>query len=145
MLNMPRPWVMQIRVSPLHTKSSTEQLVGPSFVADQLAPPSSLANRPTSVPRYTKSVWRGWTVTARTGAAGRPAPMPAQVAPPSSLRQTLSAARHQLRCREAELRNREDQIRARDQELRSVYASRSWRWAGPMRRASRLVKRLKAG
>jgi hypothetical protein len=62
-----------------------------------------------------------------------------------NLRQTLSAARHQLRCREAELRNREDQIRARDQELRSVYASRSWRWAGPMRRASRLVKRLKAG
>ena len=39
-----------VRVPPIQNKSSTEQYVGPSFVGNQVAPESSLAYRPTSVP-----------------------------------------------------------------------------------------------
>src|SRR5262245_59732728 len=88
---MPRPCVTQIRVSLLQIRSSTEQLVGPWLVAEQVAPSSSLTKTPTSVPSYHRFDRRGCTVTARTGAADRPAPRLRQVAPRSSLRQTLSA------------------------------------------------------
>ena len=47
---IPRPWVTETRVSPIQNRSSTEQFVGPWFVGDHVAPESSLANRPTSVP-----------------------------------------------------------------------------------------------
>ncbi len=50
MENMPRPNVPANRVFSIHCRSKTAQLVGPSFVGDQLAPPSSLANTPRSVP-----------------------------------------------------------------------------------------------
>jgi hypothetical protein len=46
----PRPCVTEMRVSPIQNRSSTEQLVGPSLVGDQVVPESSLANGPTSVP-----------------------------------------------------------------------------------------------
>ena len=50
MRNMPRPCVTHTRDSAIQNRSNTGQLVGPSFVGDQVAPPSSLVNSPTSVP-----------------------------------------------------------------------------------------------
>ncbi|MFI6849477.1 hypothetical protein OG535_39370 [Kitasatospora sp. NBC_00085] len=41
---------VSLPLSFIQNRSSTEQLVGPSLVGDQVAPASSLANRPTSVP-----------------------------------------------------------------------------------------------
>ena len=52
--NMPRPCVAATSVLPIQKSSSTEQLVGPSLLGDQLAPPLALAKTPTSVPTYRK-------------------------------------------------------------------------------------------
>jgi hypothetical protein len=41
--NMPRPWVTATSIRFIQNKSSTEQSFGPSLVADQVVPPSSLA------------------------------------------------------------------------------------------------------
>src|SRR5215213_6746148 len=89
MLNMPRPWVTQISTSFIQNRSSTEQFVGPSLVGDHVAPVSSLANTPTSVPRYRKLDFRGWTRSARIGASGSAPPILLHVLPPSVVRHTL--------------------------------------------------------
>src|SRR6266496_6239536 len=88
-MNMPRPWVTAISVFPIQKRSSTEQLVGPSLVGDHVAPASSLAYRPISVPRYRKREFRGCTAMARTGAFGSDVPTLLQLRPPSVVFQTL--------------------------------------------------------
>jgi hypothetical protein len=74
---------------PIQNSSSTEQFVGPSLVGDHVVPPSSLANTPTSVPRYTNLEFAGCTTTLRIGACGNPAPTSRQDAAASTVRHTL--------------------------------------------------------